>query len=292
VRLNRRYVKVEISDIESLREVVTGALDADSTDNFDYRLVRLALPPVHAMARLYFRAEVHGLDRVPDGPAMLVGNHNAGITFLEPFMMADIWYRLHGERDPLFFLAHDAMVKIPLLRNVLLKFGCVRASKANSMKIFDAGRKLVVFPGGNYEAFRKFSDRHTVDFGGHKGFARLAVETDVPVVPMLSIGGHETFFVLCRGERLAKLTRADKILRSRSFPVAVALPWGMMIGPFFHFPLPAKCTVEFGEPFRPSEITRDDATDEKIDAVYDEAIGRIQAMMDEQATKRTHPVIG
>ena len=283
---------MKVSDMASLGEVMTGALDADSTDNFDYRLVRLALPTVHAIARLYFRADVQGLDRVPDGPAMLVGNHNAGITFLEPFMMADMWYRLHGESDPLFFLAHDAMVKIPLLRNVLLKFGCVRASKENSMKIFDAGRKLVVFPGGNYEAFRKFSDRNTVDFGGHKGFARLAIQTDVPVVPMLSIGGHETFFVLYRGERLAKLTHADKILRSRSFPVALALPWGIMFGPFFHFPLPAKSTIEFGEPFRPSEITSGGGTDENIDAVYDEAISRIQSMMDEQASKRNCPVIG
>ena len=283
---------MEISDMGSLREVVTGTLDADSIDNFDYRLVRLALPPAHAVARLYFRAEVIGLERVPDGPAMLVGNHNAGITFLEPFMMADMWYRLHGESDPLFFLAHDAMLKIPVLRNVLLKFGCVRASKDNSLKIFDAGCKLVVFPGGNYEAFRKYSRRNTVDFGGHKGFARLAVQTDVPVVPMLSIGGHETFFVLCRGERLAKLTRADKILRSRSFPVALALPWGIMFGPFFHFPLPARCTVEFGEPFLPSDIVAHHDKDEKVDTVYDEAVSRIQLMMDEQASIRRCPVIG
>ena len=131
---------------EALKEVFTEHLDADSVDNFDYRLVRLALPAVRAIARKYFRAEVEGIERVPKGKAMIVGNHNAGITFLEPFMMGEVWYEQKGDSDPLLFLAHDAMVGLPLLGNVLLKFGCVRASMENSKKIFAEGRKLVVFP--------------------------------------------------------------------------------------------------------------------------------------------------
>lgn len=281
-----------IDEAAALREVLAGGLDEDSTGNFDYRLVRLALPAVHAISKLYFRAEVLGIERVPDGPAMIVGNHNAGITFLEPFMMGDAWYRLRGESEPLYFLAHDAMVGIPLLRNVLLKFGCVRASVENSERLFSEGKKLVVFPGGNYEAFRKFSERFRVDFGGHKGFARLAVATDVSIVPMLSVGGHETFIVLGRGERLARLTRADRILRSRSFPVALALPWGVMLGPFFHFPLPAKSTIEFGEPFKPSYVTSGVKKADRVDAVYDETVGRLQDMMDAHASERRFPIIG
>lgn len=272
---------------------MTENLDADSTDNFDYHLVRLALSPVHAIARSYFRAEVQGMEKVPGGRAMIVGNHNAGIVFLEPFMMGAEWYRQRGEDDPLYFLTHDAMVSIPVLRNMLLRFGCVRASVENSRRLFEEGHKLVVFPGGNHEAFRKYSDRHSIDFGGHKGFARLAVETDVPVVPMLFIGGHETFFVLHRGERLGRLLRSERILRSRSFPVAIALPWGVMVGPFFHFPLPAKSTIEFGEPFTPSGVTRRNASrDRKVDAVYTETVQRLQDMMDRQAAMRRFPVIG
>lgn len=281
------------SDLEALRGLVSGNPSADSTDNFDYSLVRLALAPVRAVARTYFRSEVLGIERVPEGRAMIVGNHNAGITFLEPFMMGAEWYRHHGKEDPLYFLAHDAMVGIPLLRNALLKFGCVRACEENARKLFDEGHKLVVFPGGNHEAFRKYSDRYRIDFGGHKGFARLAVETDVPIVPMLFIGGHETFFVLTRGERLGRLFHSEKLLHSRSFPIAIALPWGVMVGPFFHFPLPAKSTIEFGEPFRPSEVVRRNARkDRKVEAVFDETVDRLQEMMDVQAAKRRFPVIG
>lgn len=280
-------------DLASLKELVTTNPSADSTDNFDYHLVRLALAPVRVIAKAYFRADVEGIERVPEGKAMIVGNHNAGITFLEPFIMGAEWYRHHGEDEPLYFLAHDAMVSIPLLRNMLLKFGCVRASEENSRKLFDEGRKLVVFPGGNHEAFRKYSERYKIDFAGHKGFARLALDTDVPIVPMVFVGGHETFFVLARGERLGKIFHSDKILRSKSFPIALALPWGLMVGPFFHFPLPAKSTIAFGEPFKPSEVVRRNAgRDKKIEAVYCETVGRLQAMMDEQAARRRLPVIG
>jgi 1-acyl-sn-glycerol-3-phosphate acyltransferase len=280
-------------DVSTLLDFARGGLDPDSPDNFDYRLVRLALAPVRAIARSYFRAKVLGIEKVPEGRAMIVGNHNSGITFLEPFMMGAEWYRQRGENDPLYFLAHDAMVSIPLLRTMLLKFGCVRASMENSLKVFEEGGKLVVYPGGNYEAFRKYSERNTVDFGGHRGFARLAVRSDVPVVPMLSIGGHETFFVLTRGERLARMLHTDKLLRSRAFPVSIALPWGISLGPVFHFPLPARCTVEFGEPFKPSGVTEEGADEEqKVDIVYGETMERIQRMMDERASRRRFPVLG
>ena len=75
--------------------------------------------------------------------------------------------------------------------------------------------------------------------------------------------------------------------------ISIALPFGVSIGPTFHFPLPAKSTIEIGEPFRPSEIVSSHASAKnKVDAVYDDTIHRIQAMMDVQASKRKFPIIG
>ena len=50
-----------------------------------------------------------------------------------------------------------------------------------------------------------------MDFGGRKGFIRLALEKDVPIVPVVSVGGQETALFLSRGEGLAKLLRLDKM---------------------------------------------------------------------------------
>lgn len=279
-------------DKNKAKEILTTNLDPDSFENFDFELVEQIIPLAKRVSRFYFRVDVRGIEKVLPGPAMIVGNHNAGITFLEPIMMGAEWYTIKGKNDPLFFLVHDAMVRIPALGNLLLKFGCVRATKQNSIKIFDNGHKLAVFPGGNSEAFRTFKDRFKIDFAGHKGFARLAIEKNVPIVPMVSVGGHETFFVLHKGERLAKILKLDKLVRSKTCAISIALPWGISIGPVFHLPIPAKCEIEFGDAILPSKVLRGIKGNRKVDKLYYIVISSLQSIMDRIAAKRRFPVIG
>ena len=70
--------------------------------------------------------------------------------------------------------------------------------------------------------------------GGRKGFLRLALEKDVPIVPMVTLGGQETALFLSRGEGLARLLRLDKSLRLKSLPIMLSLPFGLQIGPLPH----------------------------------------------------------
>ena len=78
------------------------------------------------------------------------------------------------------------------------------ASPENAQQALDAGAALLVYPGGDYEVHRPIWERNKVDFDGRKGFIRLALEADVPIVPVVSIGGQETALFLSRGERLAR----------------------------------------------------------------------------------------
>jgi len=281
---------IELNKVLSLLKEDLGA---DTLDNIDIEFIKSIKRPLQSIFRTYFRYTVRGLENIPSGAALIVGNHNAGITFLEPMMMAAEYYDRYGYDDPLYFLAHDAMVAIPVVKNFLIKCGCVRASYENSYRILDNGRKVVVFPGGNYEAFRTFKDRYKVDFGGHKGFAKLALNKGVPIVPLLSVGGHETFVVLYRGENLAKLLKTDRLLRSKSFPVSLALPWIISIGPIFHLPLPARCEIEVLPPIFPKEILNDSMSEnEKIDRIYNEVTSRLKEKMDEYRLRRRFPIIG
>ena len=87
--------------------------------------------------------------------------------------------------------------------------------------------------------------RHRVDFGGRKGFIRLALEQDVPIVPVVAVGGQETALFLSRGESLAKVLGLDRLFRLKVLPISLALPWGLNVGDMLgHIPLPAKITVE------------------------------------------------
>ena len=46
---------------------------------------------------------------------------------------------------------------------------------------------VVVFPGGDYEVFRPWTERNQIEFGGRKGFIVLALSAGVPVVPIFNM---------------------------------------------------------------------------------------------------------
>lgn len=279
--------------LKSIARLAGPPLDPDAVSPVDLDLARAVAPILELVSR-YFRAEVSGLEKIPKGGALLAANHNAGITSIEPMLLGLRWYRHTGGQDLIRSLGHDVMGKIPLLGNFLIALGMVRASHAAADRALNAGQKVLVLPGGNYEAFRPYGQRHQVDFGGHVGYVRLALRNNVPVLPVLNLGGHETLFVVSRGAALARLTGVKKLLRSDSFPLFFALPWGVALGPLFHLPIPAKLVVEVGEPIDlREELQGEDPDDPQTLRRLSELVqGRVQQMMDRQAAKRRFPVIG
>jgi 1-acyl-sn-glycerol-3-phosphate acyltransferase len=258
--------------------------------NIDRPFIERAIRTVGYPLRRYFRGEVLHLSRLPKGPALLVGNHNAGITMFEPFLLSMMLYE--STKEAIGYLAHDLMLELPIVGGFLKRLGVIRAGHGPASSALDAGYKVMVFPGGNYEAFRPFSDRHRVDFNGRHGFARLALQKRVPIVPVLCLGGHETLFVLRRGSRIAKALGLKKLLRTDSFPIFFGLPWGIGIGPIFHLPLPAKTIVEIGEPIHVSGYKDDAHLD--ASACHDLAsrvVTALQQMMDRRSEGRI-PLFG
>ncbi len=257
------------------------------------RVVQWLHPVIERVLSAYFRLEVEGFDNVPTGSAMLVGNHNSGISFTEPFAISARWYRERGADDRIYCLVHDAMMMLPGLRQLLVGLGCVRASREVCERVLERGEKVLAFPGGNVEAFRKWSRRDKIDFAGHKGFVRLALKYGVPIIPVVSAGGHETFVVLHEGRALARALRLPQFIRSDMCPVFLGLPWGIGVGPVFHFPLPAKQRVRVLEPIPVDAYNPKDADDPAIvDALYNRVVNAMQATMDEMAAARRCPVLG
>lgn len=263
-----------------VKELISNPPSPDNVAEINPAIRDMMVPVVTALKK-YFRAEVTGVENYPREKALLVGNHNAGITFFEPFIMALELFN-HYPGDPVYFLTHDIMVSLPVLKNVMLKTGSIRASHESTHKALQKGYKVAVYPGGNYEAFRPYSQRNRVDFGGKKGFIKLALKEKVPILPVCNVGGHETFFVLTAGHKLAEITGVKKYLRSESFPVFIGLPWIIGVGPIFHFPLPAKIRVHIGKPISLDNYNEEDANNpEALQEIYDTVISTIQGMHDE-----------
>jgi 1-acyl-sn-glycerol-3-phosphate acyltransferase len=253
-------------------------------DQRDPDFIREQLPAAWLLASLYFRADVRGVDRIPaKGPVLLVGNHSGGTLPLDTVVFTLAFCSYFGVERPFYQLAHSVAMSAPGL-GWIRKFGTVAASHENARLALESGAAVLVYPGGDYEVFRPSWQRHVVDFGGRKGFIRLARDTGVPIVPVASVGGQETALFLDRGEWLAKLLRVDKILRAKVLPISLGLPWGLNIGGLpGHIPLPAKIVIEAQEPI---EVGGDNQ------AAYDKVVGSLQAGVDRLAVERRFPVIG
>ncbi|MBN2497517.1 MAG: acyltransferase family protein [Deltaproteobacteria bacterium] len=277
---------------DALRKLLLEPVDPDDVDLVDPEVLSLLLPLAEAFASYYLRMDVEGIDGVPHGRALIVGNHNAGITFVEPFGIGARWYRERPD-EILQWLVHDAMLAMPGLRNLLIRGGCVRASHQTADAALARGRKVVVFPGGNLEAFRPYRDRYRIVFGGHKGFIRLALRHAVPIVPMVIVGGHESFYILHDGQAIARLLRLKKLVRSETCALFLGLPWGIGFGPIFHFHLPTKSQVRFLAPISLDAYGPQAESDPAaLDAIYRQVTRAMQRAMDDMAGQRRLPILG
>ncbi len=270
------------------RQQVVARVPKADLDQRDPDYIREQLPGLWLLASLYFRADVRGLDRIPtEGPVLMVGNHSGGNVPPDTFVFTLAFCSYFGVERPFYQLAHNLVVSAPPLAS-LRRFGTVAANPENARLALESGAALLVYPGGDYEVFRPSWERNKVDFGGRKGYVRLAREAGVPIVPIASVGGQESVLFLSRGQWLAKLLMVDKLLRLKSVPIAIAPPWGLVISDLAgHIPLPAKITVEALEP-----IDADDIQSADDDVVHEKVTAALQAGVDRLASQRRFPVIG
>jgi 1-acyl-sn-glycerol-3-phosphate acyltransferase len=277
-----------------LARAITGAVQSRipvaDLDERDPDYIRETLPRLWLAASLYFRGEVRGLGNIPEeGPVLLVGNHSGGNITPDTHVFTLAFSAYFGVERRFYQLAHNLVLSMPGL-GILRKYGTVAASPDNAREALASGAALLVYPGGDYEVHRPVWERNRVDFDGRKGFIRLALEHDVPIVPVISIGGQETSLFLSRGEALSKLLGLDKLFRLKVLPISIAIPWGLNVGDMLgHWPLPAKITVEA---LPPIHLREEFGPDPDPDEIYEHVIRVMQETLDALAAERRLPVIG
>src|SRR3954469_7907147 len=273
---------------------VAGAVQARippaDLDERDPDYIRERLPGIWLLASLYFRGDVRGLGNIPEeGPVLLVGNHSGGNLTPDTGVFTLAFHAYFGVERRFYQLAHNLVLSMPGL-GMLRKYGTVAASPDNARKALESGAALLVYPGGDYEVHRPIWESAKVDFDGRKGFIRLALEHDVPIVPVVAIGGQETSLFPSRGEHIAKLLQLDKLFRLKVLPISLAIPWGLNVGDMLgHWPLPAKIPIEA---LPPIHLREEFGPDPDLDEVYDHVMRVMQETLDALAAERRLPVIG
>jgi 1-acyl-sn-glycerol-3-phosphate acyltransferase len=272
-------------------EVMNGLLDKRSLDRGDFSP---DLPDKDALAvviefwaflgKYYFRTNVEGVENVPEsGPGIIVCNHSAGLMPMDGAMALDKLHQRYGRQRIVHPLVHDFAYIAETIGAQARRIGILRASVENSRKVLDAGRLLMVYPGGDMEAFRPFKERNKIVLAGRKGFVRIALQERVPIIPLVSVGLHESFFVMTRGKFLAKKLGFKKYLRSDLFPLGLSFPWGLAPSFMMFMPMPSAIDMRFGEPI---EVDGDPEDPEVVEKGYRRVEAAMQSIMDELSKDR------
>lgn len=252
--------------------------DGDSLEARDARLITRVLPLARAFNETYLRLRVRGVEHVPRDPTVFVSNHNGGIAGPDLVATLTTLWQARGPDAPLYALAHDfAMRQFTPLGMVLQRFGAIRASPDNARRVLARGGQVLVYPGGDLDAYRTTDRRDEIVFGERNGFVRVARSARAPIVPIVVHGAHRSAWIVSDGAWLARAVELPRWGRLERFPIAFALPWGLALGPWTpYLPLPFPVTLEVLPPMYVGDGESDADARERVR-------GAMQASLDRMA---------
>ncbi len=278
-------------------------------DRVDPEFVDKLAPFLEGLYEHYFRCEISGWENVPEEQAFFIGNHNGLLTF-EVLMLFHAWRRRFGDAHRALGLAHGIALNNPFFRWITPRIGAIPADPDIALEAFKHGYTLLAYPGGEKESFRPYKDRKKVDFYQRKGFIRLALKAKVPLVPVVSIGAHESYIILDRGEELAEKLGLKEKFRLHGVPItfrSIFFMWCVATGLFTFFPLliapaaffsifipmPAKMTFRILEPIDVCALVDPHLSEERnLQAIYDLVLSKMQTVLTEEYSKRKTPILG
>lgn len=208
-------------------------------DPFGYspQALRQVVPLMDFLSRVWFRAEHHGLERVPNRRVLLIANHSGQLPFDGAVIAAQMLLEHQPGRMPRTMVEKFATA-LPGFGQLVYRCGQVTGLPDNCRRLLENEECVLVFPEGARGISKPFRDRYRMTAFGH-GFMRLALETKTPIVPIAVVGAEEQTI------NLFDFTSLAKILHFPSLPVTPLMP---LLGPLAMLPSPVKYRVYYGEP--------------------------------------------
>ena len=171
----------------------------------------------------------------------------------------------------------------------------IPASREGVTAALSAGCDVVIWPGGEVDAMRNGRRRDEAVLGGRMGFVRTAIRSRVPIVPVATVGGHDTAFVISEGRWIAngldRVSGLKKKLRGSRLPIVLGFPFGLTIETIpTHLPLPAKIRTELLDPIHVDHDPERVNDREYVESIYREVESAIQGGMNRLANQRRFPI--
>jgi 1-acyl-sn-glycerol-3-phosphate acyltransferase len=246
----------------------------------------------NALIDYWFRMEMDGWENLPPPPALLIGIHSGAPFVWDAWTVGVQWWRRFGSDRWLHGTAHDALMAIPLIGRYFRAMGVLPAAPDSIATALAEGRDVALWPGGEVDSLRPWTERDRATLAGRTGFVKMAIRTGVPIVPIATVGGADAMPVLIRGDELSRTLRLDKVFRVKVFPLAISLPWGIAPAALPQFPLPAKIRTRLMPAVELDHDPDRADDDEYVERKYREVQDSIQAGMNALARKRALPLFG
>jgi 1-acyl-sn-glycerol-3-phosphate acyltransferase len=216
----------------------TGEYDTDEW-GLDWEFVDLLLPLFRFLYKSYFRVETAGLDNVPvEGRALLVANHSGQLPW-DGMMIGTAMLTEHPSRRLVRTLYAGILPRIPWASTLLVRVGQALATVENGTRLLEQEELVAVFPEGYKGTGKLFKDRYRLARFGRGGFAKMALNTGAPIIPVSVVGSEETYITLARFPTFSEITGIPYL------PITLRFPWLGLLG---ITPLPTKWYIDFGEP--------------------------------------------
>ena len=223
------------------------------------RIYERLLEPLKA----YHRHRSEGVEHVPvTGGCMLVMHHT--LATYDAFLLGLDIFRATGRLPAA--LGDDLIFKTPMLRDWARDGGVRPASPGAGLRLLEEGHPLGVAPGGMWECLRPSSEARTHRWHDRRGFCRLALRAQAPMVLAACPAGDDIYRI-----RSSRIT--NRVYRHLRAPLPVARGLGPTL-----IPRPVRLTHFLAPPIVPP--VHDPAREgEQVEALHAEAMAVMDGLL-------------
>lgn len=247
-------------------------------DCVDERFVAVMRQVVRAVEAVH-PVRTEGLENLPRGPALLVGNH--GLLGYETLLFFSRLFDATGRvprgcADKWFF-------RVPFMRDVLVRVGGMYGSQDNALNALGRGHLVVSYPGGAREVFKHDpSQRYRLRWEKSRGYARVALRAGVPIIPFAAAGVDHTYRIVSRLRGTGRLWMGDDkydlpLLLGRG-PLPAPVPFWFRLGRPL---LPIAAPVPSTRRSRRDHHAAVEPSDEEVEALHRTTWRAAQRLLDE-----------
>lgn len=177
--------------------------------------------------RKYFRVEVEGIENIPKRGAAVIAPNHSGFAGFDALLLSHI---IHNDvkRIPRV-LTHHLWFLTKTTSIPAKKMGFTEATLDNGINALKKNNLVIIFPEGESGNFKPSTQMYQLqEF--KRGFVRMALATQSPIIPTLVIGAEETNINLSQ-------------LKFTKFLKGLVLPLPLNVLPF-----PVKWKIKFLPP--------------------------------------------